>query len=111
MKPKSLCRLLGVVALARAALTLAAQSPVIPPSIDRVWPVGMKRDSTAVVTLEGRNLSGIQEVIFGIQGLKARVLSTIDLAQQSSRDRLAAPVPEGRKQEVKLEITIPANVE
>ena len=55
------------------ALSLRADERVIPPEINKVWPVGMQRGTAATVTLTGRNLSDIEAVIFDAPGITTKV--------------------------------------
>ena len=110
---KLLGTVLGVVGLIGHAR--AADAPTIPPSVAFINPHGVKRDSTAVVTVEGRNIAGTQGVLFDAPGLTAKVLEVKDLPEEAKAIRpgvdLGAAVPEGTKQQAKLELTAAPEVE
>jgi hypothetical protein len=103
----------GAVTLVIAMLgstLLAAESPTIPPSIDRVWPAGIQRGTTAMAMIEGRNLEGAQALLFGFEGIRGRVLSVTAIPETEMGDALAAPIPKGKKQQAKVELTVAAEV-
>ena len=89
-------------------MTLAAplwsDQRVIPPEVDKVWPVGMQRGTTATFTLDGRNLSDIKAVVFDTTGINAKVTQITDIPEKEMGVRIgvdtAAPVPKGKKQTV-----------
>jgi hypothetical protein len=114
MKSKTLFRLLGIVSLVCAALPLGAQQPTIPPTLDSVWPKGLERGATATFTLDGRNLTGAK-VLFDSGGLTGKILSITDLPEQKRVARpgvdFGAIVPEGVKQEAKLEVAAAKDTE
>ena len=51
-----------------------AEGPTIPPTVDRIWPVGMKRGTTATFTIDGRNLTNPRPVLFDTKGITAKVM-------------------------------------
>lgn len=93
----------------------AADAPTIPPSVSYINPHGVKRGSTAVFTVEGRNIAGTQWVLFDVPGLAAKVLEIRDVPEEAKVIRpgvdLGAAVPEGTKQQAKLELTVAPDVE
>lgn len=93
----------------------AAAAPTIPPSVASINPHGVKRGSTAVFTVEGRNLGGTQWVLFDVPGVTAKVLEVTDVPEEVKVVRpgvdLGAAVPEGTKQQVKLDLTVGPEVE
>jgi hypothetical protein len=95
--------------------TRAADVPTIPPSVSYINPHGVKRGSTVVVTVDGRNIAGTQWVLFDVPGLTAKVLEVIDVPEEAKVIRpgvdLGAAVPEGTKQQAKLELTVAPDVE
>ena len=110
------CTLL--VSAAALAFTFAesasAEEPIIPPSIMKVSPAGMQRGTTATFTLEGRNLSDADQIIFDAPGISGKVIGITDVAEKIEGPRagedLAAQVPVGKKQTANLEITIAKDV-
>ncbi len=88
--------------------SLRAQMPTIPPTVTRVSPPGLRRGSTAVLTLEGRSLAGAQAVLFDASGLTGKFLEVKDLPEEAKRPRpgvdTGAAVPLGVKQETRLEV-------
>jgi hypothetical protein len=87
-----------------------AEGPLIPPSIAKISPAGMKRGSTATFTLEGRSLSEATAVIFDAPGLSGKVTEITDVPEKITGPRagedLGAQVPLGKKQTATLEITV-----
>jgi hypothetical protein len=81
---------------------------VIPPAVAKVWPVGMQRGTTATFTLDGRNLSDIQAVIFDAQGISAKVTQVTEVPE---KERVARPgqgndiLPRANRQTVTIEVT------
>ncbi len=67
----------------------AADAPTIPPSVACINPHGVKRGSTAVFTVEGRNIAGTRWVLFDAPGLTAKVGAFA--LNASSRFRAEAP--------------------
>ncbi len=69
-------KLFGVVLLifGYAWQARAADAPTIPPSVAYINPHGVKRGSTAVFTVEGRNIAGTHWVLFDVPHLTAKVL-------------------------------------
>ena len=94
------------------ALPLCAEEPIIPPSLAKIWPVGMERGSTATFTLDGRNLSGAKAVIFDAPGITAKISQITDLpVEEASRKfSTAAAVPLAKKQSALLEVTVAKDV-
>ncbi len=88
--------------------------PIIPPTISKVWPVGMERGTTATFTLDGRNLAGTKAVIFDAPGITARVTEVTDVPEKIKGPRagvdLGAQVPLGKKQTAKLDVTVARDV-
>ena len=92
-----------------------AEGPTIPPTVDRIWPVGMKRGTTATFTIDGRNLTNPRPVLFDTKGITAKVISLTDISEPKREIRLnvdtKAAVPEGKKQQAKVEVTASPDVE
>src|ERR1035437_8914548 len=88
------------------AISLRADAQIVPPTVSRIWPAGMERGSTATFTLEGRNLEGATEVIFGATGMSAKVTGIKDIPEQITGPRagqdLEAQVPRGKKQTAEI---------
>ncbi len=95
-----------------SVLLLRAEEPIIPPSLAKIWPVGMERGSTATFTLEGRNLSGAKAVIFDAPGITAKISQITDLPEEMAERKFstAAAVPLAKKQSALLEITVAKDV-
>lgn len=97
------------------AVPLAADEPIIPPSVDKVWPAGMVRGTTATFTLDGRNLSGATDVLFDAPGITGKVTQITDVPEKVTGPRagvdLGAQVARGKKQTAKLEIAAAIDVE
>jgi hypothetical protein len=93
-------------------LPLRAEGPVIPPSLAKIWPVGMERGSTATFTVEGRNLSDAKALIFDVPGISAKISQITDLPEEMAdgKFRTAAAVPLAKKQSAALEITVAKDV-
>src|SRR3989442_1746980 len=115
MKPGLALRRLGLVfsLLASGCLGLKGQLPLIPPTISRVTPPGVRRGSTATLTVEGRSLEGASKVLFDARGLTGKVLSFRDVPEEivPARFSTVAPVPQGAKSETRLEVQIAPDVE
>src|SRR3984885_12414376 len=94
------------------ALPLCAEEPIIPPSLAKIWPVGMERGTTATFTLDGRNLSGAKAVIFDAPGITAKISQITDLPEEKASGKFstAAAVPLAKKQTALLEITVAKDV-
>jgi hypothetical protein len=94
------------------ALPLCAEEPIIPPSLAKIWPIGMERGTTATFTLDGRNLSGAKAVIFDAPGITAKISQITDLPVEevSRKFSTAAAVPLAKKQSALLEITVAKDV-
>lgn len=90
-----------------------SQAPTIPPTISTIWPVGMRRGTTQVFTVDGRNLAEAKEILFDAPGFRARVLSVVNMPEKARKIRinvdLGAEVPQGKKQEAKVEVTASAS--
>ena len=71
-----------------SVLPLHAGEPIIPPSLSKIWPVGMERGSTATFTLDGRNLSGAKAVIFDAPGITAKVTQITDLPEEAASGKV-----------------------
>lgn len=97
-----------------AALPINGDEPIIPPTISKVWPVGMERGTTAQFTLDGRNLTGARAVIFDAAGITGRVTAVTAVPEKISGPRagvdLGAQVALGKKQTALLEITVAKDV-
>jgi hypothetical protein len=109
MKIRILCSVL-VSALGLAlCLPLRAEEPMIPPSVAKISPVGMKRGTTVSFTIEGRSLTDASRVIFDGPGLSGKVTGITDVPEKITGPRagedLEAQVPLGKKQTAQLEIT------
>ena len=93
-------------------LPLRAEEPIIPPSLAKIWPVGMERGSTATFTLDGRNLSGAEAVIFDAPGITAKISQITDLPEEKPTGKFstAAAVPLAKKQSAVLEISVAKDV-
>src|SRR5579863_2273302 len=115
LRIKSAIQTLGVVALSIGlAAPAIAEHVTIPPAVYRVWPVGLERGTTATFTIEGRNLNDAK-VLFDSPGLTAKVVSLAEIAEPK---RVARPgldtgalVPQGTKEEVKIEVTAAKDAE
>src|SRR6516225_10235508 len=110
-------KFLGVILLIHVCAwqALAAGVPTIPPMVASVDPHGVKRGSTAVFTVDGRNIAGVQWVIFDAPGLTAKALEVRDMPEEAKVIRpgvdTGAAVPEGTKQQAKLEVSVAPDVE
>jgi hypothetical protein len=95
-----------------AVLPLRAEEPIIPPSLAKIWPVGMERGTTATFTLDGRNLSGAKAVIFDAPGITAKISQITGLPEEEATRKFstAAAVPLAKKQSALLEITVAKDV-
>jgi hypothetical protein len=95
-----------------SVLPLRAEEPIIPPSLAKIWPVGMERGNTATFALEGRNLSGARAVIFDAPGITAKISHITDLSEEAAGRKFstAAAVPMAKKQSAVLEITVTKDV-
>jgi hypothetical protein len=98
-----------------AAAAVAASAQTIPPMVYSVSPRGVERGKTVPVTIEGRNLAGTRAVLFDSPAINAKFLSVRDLAEEKRVIRpgvdLGAEVPQGVKQEAKLEMTVAKDAE
>lgn len=106
---------LTILVLECTGVSLHAQMPTIPPTVTRVSPPGLRRGTTAVLTLEGRSLVGAQAVLFDAPGLTGKFLDVKDLPEEAKRPRpgvdTSAAVPLGVKQEARLEVTVAPDAE
>jgi len=85
---------------------LCADEPVIPPTLSRIWPVGMERGTARTFTVEGRNLAGTTTVLFDSPGLSAKVLNVNELPGATvSMDKFSAAVPLGHQYSATIEVT------
>ncbi|MFZ0745473.1 MAG: hypothetical protein WAM85_13765 [Terracidiphilus sp.] len=114
MKPMS--RTIGCVALELALVfVVAAEEPIIPPTVSSISPAGMRRGTTATFTVEGRNLAGATEVIFDTPGLAGKLTEIVDVPEKISGpiagEDLSAQVPLGKKQSARLVITAATDAE
>lgn len=93
-------------------LPLRAEEPIIPPSLSKIWPVGMERGNTATFTLVGRNLSDAKAVIFDAPGITGKISQITDLPEATvdRKKSTEAAVPLARKQSALLEITVAKDV-
>ncbi|MGA8727649.1 MAG: hypothetical protein WB608_02780 [Terracidiphilus sp.] len=109
MKTWILCPVL-VSALGLAlCLPLLAEEPLIPPSVAKISPVGMKRGTTVSFTIEGRSLTDASKVFFDAPGLSGKVTGVAEVPEKITGPRagedLEAQVPLGTKQTAQVEIT------
>lgn len=92
------------------ALSMRAEGQNIPPSVSRIWPVGLERGSSATFRIEGRNLEDVTEVVFDASGISGKVTGVTDVPEQITGPRagqdLEAQVLRARKQTAELEITV-----
>src|SRR6266567_8476778 len=104
-----LAMVLGLGAVSRG------EEPIIPPTLSKIWPAGMERGTTAIFTLDGRNLSGATNVLFDAPGITGKVAQITDVLEKITGPRagvdLGAQVPLGKKQTAKLEVTAAKDVE
>lgn len=93
----------------------SASRPTIPPTVSTVRPTGLQRGSTKTFTVEARSLSGANLVLFDSVGIAGKVLQVVDLPEEVRKARpgvdTGAVFVEGRKQEVKLEVTVSRDTE
>jgi hypothetical protein len=94
---------------------LRGDDRVIPPSVAKIWPVGVQRGTTATFTLDGRNLSDIRTVIFDSQSISAKV-GQINEAEEEKKVlppglvETKAPVTLGKRQTATIEVTVAPSV-
>ncbi len=114
MKNKAVLAAIVLMLGGLARPPLRADEPIIPPTISKVWPVGMERGTTATFTLDGRNLAETRAVIFDAPGITGRVTEATDVPEKITGPRagvdLGAQVPLGKKQTAKLEVTVAKDV-
>ncbi|MGH9342401.1 MAG: hypothetical protein ACRD19_01355, partial [Terriglobia bacterium] len=101
--------------LAQQPASLAgSQAPLIPPTIATIQPAGIRRGTTQMFTIEGRNLAEIEHVLFDSPGLRARVASVVDVPEKARQIRinvdLGAEVPQGKKQKAEVQVTADASL-
>ncbi|HEV2350879.1 MAG TPA: hypothetical protein VG028_13650 [Terriglobia bacterium] len=100
---------------AAVAMPLLAEEPMIPPSLSKIWPVGMQRGTSATFTLDGRNIADAHDVIFDAPGITGKVTEISDVPEKITGPRagvdLGAQVPLGKKQTAQLAITVAKDVE
>lgn len=114
MKTRTLLFGLFAALVLPAALGRPADEPIIPPTVSKIWPIGMERGTTAQFTVDGRNLSGAKDVIFDAPGITGQVTEITDVTEKITGPRagvdLSAQVPLGKKQTARLEITVTKDV-
>lgn len=114
LSPKLILAAVVLALLVALVAPLGADEPIIPPTISKVWPVGMERGTTATFALDGRNLAGARDVIFDAPGITAQVTEVTDVPERITGPRagvdLGAQVPLGKKQTAKLEVTVAKDV-
>lgn len=97
-----------VLAVQPSALA-GSKAPLIPPTIATVKPAGIRRGTAATFTLEGRNLAGLDHILFDTPGLSAKLVSVVDVAEKARQIQLNvdldAEVPQGKKQKAEIQIT------
>lgn len=97
-----------VLAVQPSALA-GSKSPLIPPTIATIQPAGIRRGTTGAFTVEGRNLAGLDHVLFSAPGLSAKLTSLVDVPEKARQIQLnvdlGAEVPQGKKQKARIEIT------
>jgi hypothetical protein len=112
MRNRIFCALILFGLCAALAAPTRADNRVIPPTVAKVWPVGVQRGSTVTCTLDGRNLSDIKEIVFDSPGLSAKVTQLTDLEEEKPMGFTTdAPVPKGKKQTATIEVTAAADTE
>ena len=114
MKSKNISFVIfGILILALAA-PFRADEPIIPPTVDKVWPAGMERGTTMTFKVDGRNIAGADEVIFDSPGITAKVSQVTDVPEKITGPRagvdLSARVALGKKQTAQMEITVAKDV-
>ncbi len=111
MKGQILSVLILFSALAILAPPLRADHRVIPPQISKTWPVGMQRGTTITCRLDGRNLSGIEEIIFDTPGMTAKAVQVNDEPEPPKKGFTTdAPVPRGKLESATIQVTAAADV-
>src|SRR6516165_4070485 len=73
----------ALLILACAWQALAADAPTIPPAVAYINPHGLKRGSTALLTVDGRNIADTRWVLFDAPGLTAKVLEVKDVPEEA----------------------------
>ncbi len=115
MKGEILLNMMAVALLTLPALPLRADDQIIPPTISTVWPVGMERGTTATFMIDGRSLSGAENVIFDSPGITAKISKINALPEKITGPRagvdLVAQVAQGKKEAARLEVTVAKDVE
>ena len=105
----------GVLSAQTIPQSVDTGKPLIPPTVAKVWPVGIERGKTATFTIDGRSLEGARAVLFDTPGLSGKVLSVTEQKEVIKAPRAgldtAAAVPLGNKTEAQIEITAGQDVE
>ena len=114
MKTKTLFLVLLLALGFVSCLPTRAEGPLIPPTVAKITPAGMKRGSTATFIIEGRSLSDASGVIFDAPGLSGKISEIADVPEKITGPRagedLGAQVPLGKKHRAKLEVTVSEEV-
>ena len=66
------------------------------------------------MTLDGRNLGDIKDVVFDSPGISAKVTQIVDVQEEVPKVAVfttAAPVPSGKKQSATIEVTATKDTE
>jgi hypothetical protein len=115
MNGRTIVALVAAISLSMVAYPAplpGTDEPVIPPTLSRIWPVGMERGTTRTFTVEGRNLEDTIVVLFDSPGLSAKVLNVNELPGATvSMDKFAAAVPLGHQYSATIEVTAAKDVE
>src|ERR1700682_4364931 len=115
MKTKILVTAIVIIFGASGVAHSAADEPIIPPSISKVWPAGMERGTTSTFTIDGRNLSDARQVIFDAPGIAGKVMQITDVPEKITGPRAGvdtgAQVALGKKQTAKLEVIVGKDAE
>jgi hypothetical protein len=107
MKASTRFYALAAIVVGCASPSLKADGPTIPPSITRVAPAGVKRGSTLLLTIEGRNLEGAKGILFDAPGLTGKVTEVRNLPEDpGARSPFNEDVPLGVRQEAKVQLTV-----
>jgi hypothetical protein len=113
MRIKAFFQSILLLSVAAVALPLHADDRVIPPAISKVWPVGMQRGTTATLSIDGRNLADIKDVVFDAPGITAKVSQVTDVVEEKPKKATFttdAPVQRGKMQTAMIEVTAADNV-
>jgi hypothetical protein len=90
-----------------------AALPTIPPAAYSISPVSVERGASAQVTIEGRNLSGLKEVLFDGAGLTAKLIGVTDVPEKTEAyqpGNQGTQVVQAPKQRAVLDFTVAAAV-